>query len=406
MPKAHMKKIILLISIALGMLIFWTTEPFANIPFYQPDLPSTKTAVEYTCETGNENIEDMVGSVLDTYMQSGDFLGVSAGFLKEGCGWFSASAGYSSKRGLTEFEPDTITRIASITKPMTAIAIMQLFEKGKIDLDAPIQIYLPEFPDTAKPVTIRHLLNHTSGIPHYKSKLDAISFTHYPSLKLAADAVYERGFFSPPGETYEYSSFGYTVLGSVIENVTGIRFEEYLKKNIWDKAGMQHTSLEKSHRQKNKSRLYVKVGGTFIRSPYSDLSLIYPAGGVQSTAIDLLKFGEAVISNKLISRTTLEMMIDVSDSLAPLSGDDPYGLGWTVYEDAELGRIISHGGAQPGASAQFLILLDKGAVSTVLSNAFGTKNSAWNLAFAMAHLGMNLQPSNHQIQPSTEAAED
>lgn len=110
------------------------------------------------------------------------------------------------------------------------------------------------------------------------------------------------------------------------------------------------------------------------------MSIIFPAGGVQSTAEDLLKFGEAILKNKLISRETLELMIDVSDSLAPEAGDDPYGFGWTVNDSPEYGRIISHGGVQPGASAHFQILLDKGVVALALSNSFGTKKSAYSLA--------------------------
>lgn len=321
-------------------------------------------------------------------MSSRDFLGLSAGFFKAGSGSYIISSGYSDKRNLTKFQPGTISRIASVTKPMTAIAIMQLYEQGKVDLDIPIQAYLPDFPSSDQAVTIRHILSHTSGIPHYKSKIDAMSFSHYESLELATKAIFERGLISPAGEKYVYSSFGYTVLGRVIEVVSNDSFEEYLKSNIWQKVGMENTSLETSHSFSNKSRLYIKVDKTFVRSPYTDLSIIYPAGGVQSTAEDLLKFGKAIINNELVSRDTLEIMIDVRDSLAPEAGDDAYGLGWSVYGSPENGRIISHGGAQPGASVHFQVLLDKGVVSVAMSNAFGTKSSAYELASKMASVGM------------------
>jgi serine beta-lactamase-like protein LACTB len=395
--RVTLKKIVLFIIILLGVVIFWVVEPYGNNPLHQPYLPSIKSSLDFNYATDLQDIRDKATSVLDKHMLSGDFLGVSSGFFKENCGSLTVSSGYSDKRNQVEFKPNTITRIASVTKPMTAVAIMQLYEKGEIDLDAPIQAYLPTFPRGPKPVTIRHILNHTSGIPHYESKLDALSFSHYASLKLATEEVYKRGFINSPGEQYVYSSFGYTILGSVIERVTKESFEDYLRKNIWQKAGMENTSLEKSHFLENKSRLYIKVGGIFIRSPYTDLSIIYPAGGVQSTAKDLLRFGKAILENKLISRNTLEMMIDVSDSLAPEIGDDPYGLGWSVFEHPEYGKIISHGGAQPGASAQFQILLDKNVVSVALSNAFGTKNSVRNLAFNMAKLGVNTQTHSQWI---------
>lgn len=112
-------------------------------------------------------------------------------------------------------------RIASITKPMTAIAIMQRYERGMIDLDKPIQTYIKEFPRKVKgDITIRLLLKHTSGIAHYSSKWDALSFTHYPTLANALDAFKDRELDFEPGTQYRYSSYGYTVLGAIIEEVS------------------------------------------------------------------------------------------------------------------------------------------------------------------------------------------
>jgi len=166
-------------------------------------------------------------------------------------------------------------------------------------------------------------------------------------------------------------------------------YGEYMRKNIWDKAGMSNTSLEEA-RQKynNKSRLYLKVSSTYIKSPKTDLSIIYSAGGVQSTAKDLLKFGKAVLNHKLIDSTTLEMMVNATDEMAPAIGDDPYGFGWAVYDDPKYGRIIQHGGTQPGTSSFFSIFLDHKIVSVVLSNSFRTRQNAFNLSRDIANLGL------------------
>jgi CubicO group peptidase (beta-lactamase class C family) len=279
-------------------------------------------------------------------------------------------------------------RIASITKPMTAIAIMQLYEKGMLDLDKPIQTYIKEFPKKIKgDITIRHLLKHTSGISHYSSKWDALSFTHYTTLVDALDAFKDNDLEFEPGTQFMYSSYGYTVLGAIIEKVTQMSYGEYMKKNIWDIAGMSHTSLEEDGQDyKNKSRLYIKVSSTFVKSPKTDLSIIYPAGGVQSTAKDLLKFGEAVLNHTLVDCSTFQMMINATDDLAPATGNDPYGFGWAVYDDPKYGRIIQHGGTQPGTSTFFSIYLDYKMVSTVLSNSFGSRQNAFYLSRDIAHL--------------------
>jgi serine beta-lactamase-like protein LACTB len=381
------KILLLLFSTTFLVAGFWLIEPFANNPLYRPDLTAVSVSEIGGCKTISGNLEKKARSLLKSHASKSEFLGVSAGFLKGECSLIVA-AGYSDKRNLTPFAPDTISRIASITKPMTAIAVMQLYERGELALDVPIQTYLPEFPESKNVVTVRHLLSHTSGVPHYESALDAMSFSRYESLEEAKKAILERGLVSPAGEKYLYSSFGYTLLGRVIEAVSNRDFEDYMKANVWEVAGMKNTSLEHSHSVKNKSRLYLRSGSLFLRSPYTDLSIIYPAGGVQSTAEDLLKFGKAIIENMLVSRDTLEMMIDVTGSLAPEAGDDPYGLGWNVYQDGKNGRIISHGGAQPGVSAHLQIQLDRGVASLAISNAYGTKHSAHTLAIEIGNIDL------------------
>jgi CubicO group peptidase (beta-lactamase class C family) len=381
-----LKKLIFILVIALTLAGFWVAEPFGNNPFHTLAPPRVSVSGEYHCSSSPAGVKDQLHDLLMQQMSAGEFLGVSGAILKNKCGIIIASSGYRDKRNLADFSGSTISRIASITKPMTAIAIMQLHEAGDLDLNDPVQAYIPEFPQTGQVTTIRHLLSHTAGIPHYKSALDAMSFTRYESLESATEAILARGLVSVAGEKYVYSSFGYTLLGRIVEIASNSQFDRYLRENIWQKAGMKNTSLESSELPENKSRLYVKAGKFYLRSPHTDLSIIYPAGGVQSTAEDLLKFGQAILDNTLVSHETLELMLDVSESLAPAAGDDPYGLGWTVLESAEHGRIISHGGAQPGVSAQFQIMLDEGVVSAVMSNAYGTKRSAFALATGMGHL--------------------
>jgi CubicO group peptidase (beta-lactamase class C family) len=381
-----LKKLVLILLATLASMGFWIAEPYANNPFHQLAPPVVSVSGTYRCSSDSADIKEQVNDHLMQAMSDREFLGVSGGVMKKGCGMIVAASGYRDKRNLAGFSAGTISRVASITKPMTAIAIMQLHEAGDLDLDDPVQAYIPEFPQTGQVTTIRHLLSHTAGIPHYKSALDAMSFTRYESLQSATEAILARGLVSAAGERYVYSSFGYTLLGRIVEIASNSHFDDYMRENIWQRASMKNTSLESSEFPANKSRLYVKAGEFYLRSPYTDLSIIYPAGGVQSTAEDLLMFGKAILENILVSRETLELMLDITESLAPAAGDDPYGLGWTVLESAEHGRIISHGGAQPGVSAHFQIMLDKGVVSAAMSNSYATKGSAYTLATEMGYL--------------------
>ncbi len=371
--------------------IVWISEPLTLNPFIQVEIPEAKSEIALNCEESNgaihSELESNANAIVNEYMHSNSFLGVAAGLYIENCGTYLSGAGFSDKKAQKRADSNMLARIASITKPMTAMAIMQLYEKGLLDLDKPIQTYLQEFPKKAKgAITIRQLLKHTSGISHYTSKWDAMSFTKYSSLVDALNAFKEKELAFEPGTQYMYSSYGYTVLGAIIEKVSQMSYGAYMKKNIWDKAGMSNTSLEEQQVYANKSRLYLKIKSTYIKSPKTDLSIIYPAGGVQSTAKDLLKFGEAVLSHKLIDSTSLDMMFQATDALAPAKGDDPYGFGWSVYDDPQKGRIIAHGGAQPGTSAFFAIYLDRKVVSVVLSNSFGTRQNAYQLSRDMADL--------------------
>lgn len=387
------RKVILLIILFLTVGIIWIIEPLTFNPFGKVEIPKAISEINFKGEEPQLNInsefESRANEIIDKHMASNNFLGVTAGLYIQNCGTYLSGAGFTNKNAKKRTNRDVVGRIASITKPMTAIAILQLYEKGMLDLDKPIQTYLKEFPKKAKgDITIRHLLKHTSGISHYSSKWDAMSFTHYPTLVAALDSFKEKELEFEPGTQYTYSSYGYTILGAIIEKVTQMSYGEYMKKNIWDKAGMSNTSLEEQQNYDNKSRLYLKVKSNYIKSPKTDLSIIYSAGGVQSTANDLLKFGEAVLSNKLIDSTSLTMMINATDELAPEEGDDPYGFGWSVSNDPKYGKIIQHGGAQPGTSSFFAIYLDRKTVSVVLSNSFGTRQNAYNLSRDIAGLAL------------------
>lgn len=385
------RKILLVVILILTAGITWIIEPLTFNPFGQVDIPKAKSEINFNCEkpylTLNNELESKANEIINKYMTSKDFLGLTTGLYIENCGTYLSSAGFTNKSARKKTNINMLGRIASITKPMTAIAILQLYEKGMLDLDTPIQTYLKEFPKKAKgDITIRYLLKHTSGISHYSSKWDAMSFTHYPTLIDALDVFQEKELEFKPGTQYTYSSYGYTVLGAIIEKVSKMSYGEYMKKNIWDKAGMINTSLEEQQIYDHKSRLYLKVKSTYIKSPKTDLSIIYPAGGVQSTAKDLLKFGEAVLNHKLIDSTSLAMMTNAIDELAPAKGDDPYGFGWSVLNHPKYGKIIQHGGTQPGTSAFFAIYLDRKIVSVVLSNSFGTRQNAFNLSRDITNL--------------------
>ena len=375
-------------TVLFALLTHWSIEPLSLNPFSTLKIPLASSqiipnsiSVDESEIQFNNAFKQAADSILDHAVNSGNFIGLSVGVYKEGWGEWVGSAGFRSKKDYLKVNGNTLFRLASISKPMTALSILKLVEQGRIELDVPIQKYIPDLSIPSKEkITIRQLLMHTSGIAHYTSSLDAMSLTNYESLAEAMDKFKDRSLQSAPGSHYVYSTYGYTVLGAIIEQVTGLSYQEYMKQVLWKPAKMNSTGVEEQKDYDNKARLYIKVKSAHIRSPYTDLSSIYPGGGIHSNTKDMLKFSEALLNYKIVDSFTLNEMTDTSKSLAPAIGDTPNGLGWNVYEDPDYGKVLLHGGSQPGAGGFYLVYLDYKIAVSVLSNSYGSRNHAFEVA--------------------------
>ena len=342
-------------------------------------------------------IGEKANVVLQECINTKEMVGVSAGLYKDGKIIWTGGAGYMDLKNKIATDKNMLHRIASIAKPMTAIAIMQLYEQKKLDLDDPIQNYLPYFPKKKEgTITIRHLLNHSSGIKAYKNGNEAANTNNYPTLKEAIDVFKNRKLAHKPGTDYKYTTYGYVVLGAIIESTSGMNYRDYMKKNIWEKAGMSNTDIEVfGKKYPNKSKLYRKnKEGKFIVDKNTNLSIKTPGGGLHSTVEDILKFSEATFENKLIKAASLEMMIQ--DAGLKKQGNG-YGFGWYIYGSQNLksSTIIGHSGAQSGTSAQLFIFLDKKIATIVLANTAGAYPQASRLADNLT--GVMLRPQEYKF---------
>ena len=299
-------------------------------------------------------------------------VGITAGYSVEGELQWVGAEGYACQESEVPFTKETRTRIASISKSMTAVAVMQLVEKELIDLDAPIQDYLPGFPRKEKGlITTRHLLAHTSGISQYQGEKEVENRIYYPSLKDAIKVFEERPLLFESGSAYFYTTYGYVVLGRIIEEVSGQDFEEYLRANIWDLAGMEDTGVESSRQAiEDQSCLYHKSRRKTRPGERNDLSNRIPGGGFYSTVGDVLKFGEALLNGTLLNKESVEQMLHAQD--VAYDGNK-YGLGWYFYGPAPYENlVIGHSGGQTGCTSQLMIVPGSGTVVVVLSNTSGT----------------------------------
>ncbi|MCB0656980.1 MAG: beta-lactamase family protein [Saprospiraceae bacterium] len=327
--------------------------------------------------------------LLDKAVQEQQCIGIAAGFAINGEMTWQQGAGFRDQEGELDFTPATATRIASITKPMTAIAIMQLYEQGKLKLDEPIQTYLPDYPRKKEgEITIRQLLQHSSGIDGYKNTREQENQKHYPTLEDAVNIFKNRDLVAPPGQSFHYTTYGYDVLGLIIERVTGMTYETYLQINIWDKALMSNTGIEHENVVfPDKSKLYHKNDkGKLSSADPTDVSDRIPGGGVYSTISDLLRFGSAIQNFTLIKESTFALMVD--DPHLKTQGNG-YGLGWYLYgENPKYGNVYGHNGTQTGASTFLVLLPEVQTTIVVLSNTSGAMQAVSDIAiklFDLAH---------------------
>jgi|SRR5215213_4271214 len=260
---------------------------------------------------------------------------------------------------------DTAYRLASISKSITAIAVMQLVERGKIDLNAPINKYcaaypekqtLKDAPDKKFSVTVGDLLVHQSGIRHNKPD-EVLTTRHYSSINDAIGSFKDDPLVVEPETKYSYSTPGYTLLGCAIEGVSGMSYIDYLRENIFKPAGMTHTFIDDVYAViPQRARGYRKASsGEIQNAPLHDTSIKVPGGGLVTTVEDLARFAIAVYENRLVKPETLTQMWTKPKTRD--GKEQGYAMGFLVNDQDGLLRVFNDG-SQAGTRT-FLFLMPK-----------------------------------------------
>jgi CubicO group peptidase (beta-lactamase class C family) len=240
--------------------------------------------------------------------------------------------------------PDTKFRLGSITKQFTATLVMQLVEQGKIDLNAPVTRYLPDYPRrTGDKVTIHHLLNHTSGI---------VGYTETPSFGATARNAYAPGKFIDesfsrldllfePGTKFSYSNSGYFLLGAILEKVAGRPYETLLRERIFAPLGMNDSGYDSTQPllSKRAAGYDRRFDGAYANTTYIDMTQPYSAGSLYSTVEDLYRWDQALYTERVLKDTSKERMFT--------PGLSNYGYGWTITTK-DGATTIEHGGGING----------------------------------------------------------
>ncbi len=269
-------------------------------------------------------------------------------------------------------------RIGSVTKPFTAVLVMQLIEQGKINLDDKINQHLSYYrKDTGKKITIEHLLRHTSGIPNLSSKDDwdkkTMKIDH--GLDELVKTYCSDDLDFEPGTKFEYSNSNYLILGAIIEKLTNKTYAEVLQKGILKPAEMNNTGID-NHYEIIPSRVtgYTRVDDKLTHASYISMSNAISAGGIYSTVKDLHEFSKALNTNLLISEESKHIMYspgEIKPGKMPTGWG--YGYGWVTitkklnHNQNEI-KLVMHDGGIDGFSSNMIKVLDDNIFIAALHN--------------------------------------
>ena len=297
---------------------------------------------------------------MDACVKSDRFSG-SVLVTKGGETLFSRGYGLANAEHQVANTPATKFRLGSITKQFTAMAILILREQGKLQLDDPVGKYVDDAPKAWEGVTIHHLLTHTSGVHSYTSDPDYTKAMSRPeTVKSMIARFKDKPLDFKPGEKFHYSNSGYFLLGAIIEKVSGVSYEAFLKRAIFGPLGMKDTGYDHPKTVLPlRASGYMRMPWGLENAPYLDMAQPYSAGSLYSTVEDLARWDRALTDGKLISKDSYARMY------TPVKGD--YAYGWSVTTRSGR-KEISHGGGINGFATEILRYPEQDVCVVVLCN--------------------------------------
>ena len=310
--------------------------------------------------------------------------GLSVAIGWEGKIRYSKAFGQADVEQSVPVTTKTRFRTASIAKPVTAVAIMQLVSQGKLALEDDILKHVPKYRLKEWSVTVKDLLCHQGGVRHYieagESHWTEVHHTVHESMR-----IFDRHkLLHEPGTKFSYSTYGYTLLGAAIISSSKTPYDEFMREHVWEAAGMASTVIDQHfevipHRARgymfptkgNRKDLTVSLNkrvkkDTLLRAPLHDTSMKVPGGGMLSTSEDLVRFGMAMMQDgRLVSADARKQMWT---PVSTKSGKETRaGLGWFVFRTST-GTFVGHTGGQAGVTCALMIHPETGVVAAVMCN--------------------------------------
>lgn len=313
--------------------------------------------------------------LIDSVMAAASIPGLSAAVGRGSEVLWSQGFGFSDLEHGVTVTPLTKFRVGSVSKPMTAAAVAHLVEAGALDLDVPVQAYVPSFPEKRWTVTTRQLAGHLAGVRHYRGA-ENFSAVRYPTV-LAGLAIFAGDSLqSEPGSRFSYSSYSWNLVSAVVEGAAGRPFLAFMDGVVFRPLGMRRTTADHADSiVAHRTRFYVRGDdGRVLNAPHVDNSYKWAGGGFLSTPEDMLRFAGAHYRPGYLARETLELLF-ASQRLR--NGEETgYALGWRTGRNARGESVVGHSGGSVGGTTILTLNRDTGLIVAVVANLSGAPVNA------------------------------
>ena len=286
-------------------------------------------------------------SSVDALMRdyTGDVPGAAVLVLRDGQPLLRRGYGLADMDAGIPVTPATSVRLASVSKQFTAAAIVLLAQDGKLSLDDPVRKWLPSLPEVADPITLRHLLTHSSGLVDYEDLMapDAVAQVH--DIDVLHLLEREHRLYFAPGSDYRYSNGAYALLALIVGKASGQDFAGFLRQRIFEPLGMAHTVAYESGISTVANRAYGHslVDGQWQRTDQSSTSAVLGDGGTYSSIDDLAKWDAALYDDRLLSDASRADAFALHTPIHDEADVDGYGYGWRIH-----GEVLWHSGETIG----------------------------------------------------------
>lgn len=354
-------------------LVFKFFEPYIVGPFGWTTMPSVDTPVVTRTSGSLPQAVARADAWLADALQQTGAPAVSAAVSVDGELIWAGAVGYADLEREIVASPDTVFRIGSSSKAVTSVAMATLIAKKIVDLDAPAASYMPDLTEPLSTVTTRQAMSHTGGVRDYGiclcfPMMEYFNQQHYRTQRDSLRPFENDRLLFPAGEGFSYSSYGYNLVGGVVESVTGNSFGNFLDETVFGPLDMEASRAESGATGNHDAVFYdTSRLGLFKKVFHVDNTIKLPSGGLLSTPSDMVRLGYQMIEPTLFDTETRDLLLPPGDS-PPF-----YGLGWRYQIEAELlGKAtpeIHHHGTALGSTSQFSIYPEYGMVVSVMMNS-------------------------------------